>query len=262
MTDKIILNINHSDDYTDYLFMTAGLTDKRILPMLNPSGEKLRAVRDPNTLVLRCYNSRKELSPWDNPVVADIAAGSIRVLSRFFLADDGTINPGNAEIVRQTIQEALMNVLYSPENLREAFRQYFPLLWRNRQKIYADPRLFFAGSGHYGSSIFSTYSDDMPIGAMLKAMEEEPRTFRIRLGGGCSCGERPLLVEYERVYGEHWTLHTWCPACGSRREIRAWNFQRTDNIERAVDDARAIYDKGQGRSALSLFDVVDELRSA
>jgi hypothetical protein len=32
MTDKIILYIQHSDDYTDYLLMTAGLTNKRIIP--------------------------------------------------------------------------------------------------------------------------------------------------------------------------------------------------------------------------------------
>ena len=37
MTDIIILNIQHSDDYTDYLLMTAGLTNNRIIPLVNPS---------------------------------------------------------------------------------------------------------------------------------------------------------------------------------------------------------------------------------
>ena len=259
MVDKVILDIHHSDDYTDYLFMTAGLTNKRIIPMVATSRQTIKAQSDINTLVLRCYNSRSEIGSWESPVSVDLNAGSVRVLSRFYLDDDGSINAVNAEMVRQTIQESVVNALMTPRNLLELYRHYFPILWSKRQMIYANPNLFFASSGKYSGRFVNDY---MPIGAVLKAIEEDPKTFRIRLGGGCSCGERPFLIDWDRVYGEHWTLYTWCPVCHSRREIRAWNFQRAWNCERSIEDSSYYYDKGQGRSPLSLFDVLDAVKSA
>ena len=105
MVDKLILDIHHSDDYTDYLLMTAGLTNKRIIPMLSPSTQQVKAASDNHTLILKCYNNRKELSPWDSPVDADTNYGSLRILSRFYLDDDGNINAANAEMIRQTVHE-------------------------------------------------------------------------------------------------------------------------------------------------------------
>ena len=128
MVDKVILDIHHSDDYTDYLLMTAGLTNKRIIPMLNPSTPQVKAASDNHTLILKCYNNRKELSSWDSPVDADTNYGSLRILSRFYLDDDGYINAANAEMVRQTVQETIMNILLSPTNLLEVYRHYFPIL--------------------------------------------------------------------------------------------------------------------------------------
>lgn len=257
MTDKIILNIQHSDDYTDYLLMTAGLTNKRIIPMVNPSSEKLKAAKDDNTKVLRCYIQNHPIYAWSSPVTGDIDAGSITVNTGYYLEEDGNINYHKAEIVRQSLEEMADNVLMANDNLREAFRHYFPFLWSSRAKIYADPKYFFVGSGRYES-----FGDSMPVGAILKAMDEDPSTFQIRLGGGCSCGKRPLLIDYDHVYNAYWTLYTWCPVCQSRREILAWNFQRADQCARAVEDAMSYYSKGKALSPLSLFDLVDELRSA
>ena len=259
MIDRIILDIHHSDDYTDYLFMTAGLTNKRIIPMVGASQLQIKAATDINTLVLHCINSRARINPWERPVSVNTQVGSVRVLSRFYLDDDGSINAVNAEVVRQTIQEAVMNTLMTPQNLLEVYRHYFPILWSKRQMIYADPKLFFADSGRYYSGISNDY---LPIGAILKAIDEDPKNFRIRLGGGCSCGQRPFLIDWDRVYGEHWTLYTWCPVCHARREIRAWNFQRAWNCERSIGDSLNYYDKGQGSSSLSLFDVIDASESA
>ena len=257
MTDKIILNIQHSDDYTDYLLMTAGLTNKRIIPMVNPSSEKLKAAKDNNTKVLRCYTVHHPMYTWSSPVTGDIDAGSITVNTGYYLEEDGSINYHKAEIVRQSLEEMANNVLMANDNLREAFRHYFPFLWGSRAKIYADPKYFFVGSGRY-----ENFGDSMPVGAILKAMDEDPSTFQIRLGGGCSCGKRPLLIDYDHVYNAYWTLYTWCPVCQSRREIHAWNFQRADQCARAVEDAMSYYSKGKALSPLSLFDLVDELRSA
>ncbi len=257
MTDKIILNIQHSDDYTDYLLMTAGLTNKRIIPMINPSSEKLKAAKDNNTKVLRCYTVHHPMYTWSSPVTGDIDAGSITVNTGYYLEEDGSINYHKAEIVRQSLEEMANNVLMANDNLREAFRHYFPFLWGSRAKIYADPKYFFVGSGRY-----ENFGDSMPVGAILKAMDEDPSTFQIRLGGGCSCGKRPLLIDYDHVYNAYWTLYTWCPVCQSRREIHAWNFQRADQCARAVEDAMSYYSKGKAVSPLSLFDLVDALRGS
>ena len=259
MIEKVILSIAHSDAYTDYLIMTAGLTNKRIIPIISPTAEKLKAQMDDTALVLRCYNCRTEFVPgWDEAVIADTDTGSIKINSRFYLDDDGNINTANAEIVRQTIQKVAISAMHMDLNFKEIFRHYFPLLWENRQLIYDNPKFFFAASGRYGHDYFT----GMPIGAVLKAMDEEPMTFRIRLGGGCSCGADPLLVDFDRIYNQHWTLYTWCPACGARKEIRAWNFQRMDRCYKAVDDAMEYYNKGQGLSPLSLLDVIDALRDS
>lgn len=257
MTDKIILYIQHSDDYTDYLLMTAGLTNKRIIPMVNPSSEKLKAAKDNNTKVLRCYTVHHPLYTWSSPVSGDIDAGSITVNTGYYLEEDGSINYHKAEIVRQSLEEMANNVLMANDNLREASRHYFPFLWGSRAKIYADPKYFFVGSGRY-----ENFGDSMPVGAILKAMDEDPSTFQIRLGGGCSCGKRPLLIDYDHVYNAYWTLYTWCPVCQSHREIHAWNFQRADQCARAVEDAVSYYSKGKAVSPLSLFDLVDALRGS
>jgi hypothetical protein len=255
MTERIILDIHHSDDYTDYLLMTAGLTNKRIIPMLDPSTQQIKAKSDNHTRVLRCYNTREGLT--DQPVESDANYGSIRIRSRFYLADDGTVNATHAEMVRQAVQDMATNCLMAPNNIREVFRHYFPFLWSRRQAIYQNPKLFFASSGRYGGTIGDEY---MPIGAVLKAIEEDPRNFRIRLGGGCNCSEATFLLDWDHVYGEHWTLYTWCPVCHSRREIKTWNFQRAWNCEQSIDDSAKYYDKGQGLSALSLFDVIDAIK--
>ena len=102
MIDKIILNIQHSDDYTDYLLMTAGLTNKRIIPMVNPSSEKLKAAKNNNSKVIRCFVSRDTLYPWSTPAYYDPDNGTIWVYSRCYLEDDGNINYARAEIARQT----------------------------------------------------------------------------------------------------------------------------------------------------------------
>ena len=208
MIEKIILNIIHSDDYTDYLFMTAGLTNRRIVPLLNPSAEDIRRQSDANTKVIRCQGWGREVRPHEHPIVSDHDAGYIRVLTRSYLMEDGSIHSGKAEMVRVVLQEMAAELLLSQQNLREVFRQYFPLFWGRRKSIYADPRLFYAPSGR--TECLSPW-DDIPLGAILKAMEEDPGTFRLRLGGGCTCGEKPLLIDYEDMYRAHWTLYTWCP---------------------------------------------------
>ena len=257
MTDKIILNITHSDDYTDYLFLTAGLTNRRIIPLLNPSAADVKRQADINTKVFRCYGIRSASGPGNHIVQADPSAGSIRLFTRNYLQDDGTILPGQADMARHAVQELLNEILFSNQNLREAFWHYFPLLWSRRQKIYANPSLFFAYSGR--NEFFISKYQDVPIGTVLKALEEDPGNFRLRLGGGCNCSEKPILVDYDLACGEYWTIYTWCPVCGAKRVIRAGHFHRSWNCENSLEETHRRYDKGQGLSSLSLFDVIDEL---
>ena len=250
MIEKIILNIRHSDDYTDYLLLTTGLTNRRIIPLIDGTTAQLKAQSDCNTLILTCYNSRKELHDGDRITDVDANTGTVRIFSRAYLDDDGTIRPTVAEIARAQIQEMLTVIFTAVGNLRELYRYYFPLFWEKREVIYKDPRLFFTPgfcSNEWPGGRF-------PLGAILKAIEAYPKHFHVRLGGGCSCGVTPILVVYD-----YWTLHTWCPACHSFREIRAWNFQRAWTCEKCIETFADFYDKGQGSSPLTILDVVDAL---
>lgn len=118
MIDKVILDIAHSDDYTDYLFMTAALTNSRVIPLIDPSAEELRRQSDGNAFIFKCRNSRKALESGDGTVRADQYSHTILVLSRIYLDDDGEIDAGNAEIVRSLIQKAATDVLESAETSR------------------------------------------------------------------------------------------------------------------------------------------------
>lgn len=82
MIDKVILDIAHSDDYTDYLFMTAALTNSRVIPLIDPSAEELRRQSDGNAFIFKCRNSRKALESGDGTVRADQYSHTILVLSR------------------------------------------------------------------------------------------------------------------------------------------------------------------------------------
>lgn len=257
MVEKVILNIAHSDSYTDSLIMTAGLTNRRIILIISPTREKLKK-KDEATLFLRCSNSRTVFSPgWDEPVTANTETESIRINSCFYLDDDGNINTANAEIVRLTMEKITIHALFTEENLRELFRHYFPLLWSKHQLIYDNPRVFFADTGRLGRDLSF---EGEPIGAVLKAMDEKPKTSRIRLGGGCSCGADPMLIDYDRVYEQHRTLYTWCPACQARGGIRAWIFPRAERCNQAIEEATNYYNKGQGISPLSLLDIIDAIK--
>lgn len=256
MTDKIILNIHHSDDYTDYLFLTAGLTNKRIIPMIDPSPAEIKAKSDCNTTVIGCYNFHKEPGPNDSVASYNEMTHNIHLFSRFYLLDDGTVNATQAELARATIQEVIVGILFSENNLHEYYRRYFPLFWRKRKQIYDTSLMFYAKTG-----MFCTANNRyIPLGIMLKTIEGNEDLFRTRQGGGCHCEIAPLLIDYNPNYGDwyntSWTLYTWCPQCSSRREV---NIGYIDCYEARLANTYRDYDRKQGLSAFTLFDVVDTL---
>lgn len=152
-----------SDDYTDYLFMTAALTNSRVAPLLNPSEEELRRLRNGNSFVFKCRNSRKELAAGD-----------------------------------RTVDE-------------------------------------------YSHTIVA-----------LKAIERAPDLFRPTSFGGCRCKEGAILVDYEYAVScaEDWTMHTWCPDCGARREFKVRNFDLEKSCSSFLAGVEREFDKGVGAAAL------------
>ena len=259
MTGKIILDIRHSDDYTDFLFMTAALTNKRVVPMLDPSREDIRRQGDNHTLVLRCVNVKREPGPKDRMVSADLVARTIRVLSKSYLLPDGEIDFSKAEAVRGGIENAINLFLLEPKNVREVYRHHFPMLWLKREQIYAQPQFFFAFCGRYSS--LSVCGGMVPLGAVLKAIDENPEAFSIPLQGGCNCSTPSILLDYEKFYDSctsySWRLHTWCPVCHARREFQVDTFKQLKACNMSIDRILKQYDRGQGISNLSLFDVID-----
>ncbi len=170
--------------------------------------------------------------------------------------EDGTVNATQAELARASIQERINDLLYSEENLHEYYRRNFPLFWRKRQHIYDNPLLFFAKTGLFNSSYMSYF----PLGVLLKTIEGNEDMFRTRQGGGCHCEKAPLLIDYTSnyrdMYNTSWRLYTWCPICSSRREF---NVGYIGCYESRLESTYREFDKRQGLSALTLFDVVDAL---
>lgn len=125
MIEKIILAITHSDDYTDYLYQTACLTNSRIIPMLNPTASELYDATGDNTIVYRCDGRYKDSQMKAPSVFAHSINRTITVLTHYYLREDGSIDITEAEIAREMIEKALLEVLESPQNLREVYRGYF-----------------------------------------------------------------------------------------------------------------------------------------
>ena len=259
MTDKIILDIRHSDDYTDYLFQTAALTNRRVVPKVSPIRSGMDWLNGSNTTTLHCVATlRGDFEP-DDPVVFDEKSKVILVHSRYYLKDDGSVDSRKADSVRVQIEKIIDGELMSPSNLQAVYRHYFPLLWTSRAVIYSHPQYFYVKSG-WGGILFDDY---YPVGVILKTIEDERRNFRLSLRGGCGCPDPPLLIDYPHFYHgrDYLSLHTWCPSCGARREIKTERFMREGYCNSALESANNYYDKGQGFSALSLFDLIDILQS-
>lgn len=257
MIDNVILDIAHSDDYTDYLFMTAALTNSRVIPLLDPSSEEIRRRRNGNTFIFKCRSSRKALATGDRTIKVDEYSHTILVMSRIYLDDEGNINTSNAEIIRDLIREAAEGVLVTSENLRAIYRFHFPTFWAARERVYANPRFFYARTGIFNIVTLSY----VPLGVMLKAIETAPDLFRPVSFGGCRCKDGALLIDYERKinYGEEWTMFTWCPHCGARREFTVQYFDQEKACSSYIGRLDKEFDKGQGFSGFGLFDVFDEL---
>jgi len=262
MTEKIILDISHSDDYTDYLFQTAALRNKRITPLVNPSGKDIQRLSVDNTLVVHCDSFRRDADKDGRLTTYEYLTDTIHVFSKSYLSDDGAIDYAIAEQARAEIEEHLINCLTGPINQQDAFRENFPLLWKNRKLVYETPRFFYVqyANGDCGYPIGSI----VYLGAVLKAIETHPESFRYDSSGGCACAESPILISYQKTFkkiGER-ILHTWCPACNARRafitEDRPAFYACDHIIERTNDD----YVTGVGFSELTILDVIDELKDA
>lgn len=255
---KVILNILHSDNYSDYLFQTAALTNRRIVPLVEAGQERIAQLSDVNTRVLRCERSRKEWHKGDSMIEFDEQTDTLRLFSRSYLDDDGTIDSGRVETIRSMITEFLEEILLNAENQQEVFVHFFPLLWAHRNEIYKNPQFFFVPYPH--GDFGYLFGEHVPLGCLIKAIEKDAVFFRLRLGGGCDCSEMPLLIDYKRRDDRLWHLQTWCPSCNARRTIKTQQFERAMACDNAIEKWDIRLDKGQGMSSLTLFDVIDSLQ--
>lgn len=267
MTDRIILNIRHSDSYTDYLLQTCWLRNHRIIPLVDPTGEELRAQTRPGTLVLHCFNSRREPAPGEqmvrevNFMIPPHHKRSIEVLSRCFLDDQGEINPTIAETARVQLEQILTNILYAKRNQQEVYNYYFPLLWEKRQLIYSNPNLFYVPGGQMNPWDSEFY----PLGITLKTIEEGGEVFRYRHAGACRCECGPILTSYNARYEswskKSWMLSTWCPSCGKRKAFTVDAFPARERADKFFRDIYFRYNMEALRTRRNIFDVIDYLSS-
>lgn len=205
MIEFIILNIHHSDDYTDYLFQTAALTNPRVLPMVNPTQEELDAARKREfSVVYNCYGRFRDSRMVAPSVLSHSINRTITVQTHYYISEDGSINLTEAEIARALIEKELYEQLDAPKNLREIYRHYFFGIWKNRERIYANPLYFYANCG-----VSNKFVKSVPLGVVLKAIEENPDLFTKRQSAYHRC---PDCNERHRNSTYRWVV---CRDCGT-----------------------------------------------
>ena len=260
MIEHIILDIRHSDDYTDYLFQTVCLKSRRIVPLLDASEPELRGAARPGTLIFRCEGLYHDPFLQEPAVWICPRNGMIVVLREYYLRPDGTIDYTQAEMARQQIAKGLLEILEERQNIREIYRQHFGLLWRNRERIYEDPRLFFANTAISFRLAFVSW---IPLGTMLRTIEQYPKYFSIP-GSHCGhpCEGNMILTDFQYVKDYvsgawEYELYLWCPECDR-------SFFRTidgpDNWSLMSDLVEGVCKGYEGApSLLTIFDVIDNL---
>ena len=261
MIEYIILNIHHSDDYTDYLFQTAALTNPRVLPMVNPTPEELDAARKSEfSVVYNCYGRFRDPQMVAPSVFSHSINRTITALTHYYISEDGRINPTEAEIARALIEKELKEQLDAPQNLRDIYRRYFFGIWKNREQIYANPLYFYANCG-----VSNKFVKSVPLGVVLKAIEENPDLFTKRQSAYHRCPHDSILCDFQYYPDEvnEWHVHYCCPDCGEEvMEAYEWlrnRFHQKDQLAFTVEKTLRKYNRGQGRSRLNIFNVIDEL---
>lgn len=262
MTERIILDICHSDDYTDYLFQTAVLRNNRIIPLVDPSKEELKRLAGGNTLVVHCDNFRREADKEGNLSTYEYLTDTIHVFSKSYLSDDGAIDYAKAELARTEIEEHLKYCLTGPYNQQEAFRERFPLLWNKRRIIYETPNLFYAE--YINGDCGYPFGSIVYLGAILKAIETHSQYFRYNPPGGCHCEDGPIIIDYKKTFKElgEWVIYTWCPSCDTRASVKMGDNPKFYTWDRVIKKTDEHYVTGVGFSALTILDVIDSLKEA
>ncbi len=258
MIERIILNIKHADPYSAYLCMTASLSNTRVVPFVDASDEKIRRTMRRGTVLVNCL-----VIPWEpeddrQQVSMDARSRTIYVMSGSYLRPDGSVDFDIAERVRDGVGNLTEELLLSARNQQDAFHTYFPLLWTGRNLIQATPELCYVPYPHNFSG--SHFGSIAMLGAILKAMETDVDCFRLKLPGGCSCGECPFITGYEMESMGLWAIRTRCPVCGEGRTVKAKDFPRYHRCIRSIEKADVSM-SGQGYiSRLTILDVIDELK--
>lgn len=253
MIERIILDIKHSDDYTDYLFQTVALKNRRIIPMVGPSDEALDAVKDENTIIYRCEASFNDSILPVEPILVNCHARTITVFTHNYLRGDGSIDSFQAEITRQSIEKEILSALEMDENLREVYKHYFSFLWENRKRIYANPQFFYAKCG-----LHNKFAQSIPLGGMLKSIDENQEVFRNQVTGR-------ILLDFEFCDTWNWYLEWWDPVSRTNfTEVIKWEdgfneFKEKDLLACTIETACKKYCKGKWAGPFTVFDVLDRL---
>ena len=255
MIERILLNIETDDEYAEYVLLTSALTNKRVVPMLRPSPAELGAVHDSHTAIIRCF---------DSPSLKHgvyYGYNTIGIPTQFYLTKDGAINSTRVEIAHQQIEKILLDLLEDSDNLLQVYRFHFRRLWEHREQIYAKPELYFARCG-----LKTRFGGLVPLGAMLKAIDEHPKDFRVPVSEWHPCGVDQLIIDFQYDKTDEdgkwkWNIHRWCPVCNLVTfELRTGEKRKEKyHLSRLVKRTMAKYDKGQGLSALTVLDVLDRL---
>lgn len=258
MIERIILDIVPSDPFTDQLFVTAWYSNPRVVPRVGATGEEILQLAGGNAAVVHCDNLPTDVDDDGRIATWEYLTDTIHVRSRSYLDDRGEIDFDTAYRARLEIEEILRDILLLPRNQQEVFTEYFPLLWEGRRIVYETPEL---SNVPYAKGAYGFPFGSIPcLGAVLKAIDDNPGLFRLRLPGGCGCGDGAVIVDYRKEDPALWVIRTWCPGCGVRREVRTRDFRRCRPCDRAIETADRSMRITGFECRNNIFDTIDELK--
>lgn len=258
MIERIILDIVPSDPFTDQLFVTAWYSNPRIVPRVGATREEILQLAGGNAAVVHCDNLPLDVDEYGRSATWEYLTDTIHVRSLSYLGDGGEVDFDTAFRVRLEIEEILKGILLVPQNQQEVFAEYFPLLWEGRSIVYGTPDL--CNVPYANGSCGFPFGSIPCLGAVLKAIDDNPGLFRLRLRGGCGCADGAVIVDYKKKAPDLWVVRTWCPACGMRREVWTRDFRRCRSCDRAIETSDRSMRITGFNCRNDIFDVIDELK--
>jgi len=140
----------------------------------------------------------------------------------------------------------------------EVYEANIPLFWQHRERIVAEPRLFFAQTPFKVNTAYVNFphSGPYPLGVIVRAWMERETAYRLSCP---KCGGRMMVYSFagSPLSGMS-SRSACCVECGHR--VRGESNGNLSNMFGPMRRIAAEYDGTDCREALTLAEVVENLK--